>query len=1108
MDTDPKPEETAIEMYNMFFFIGILCTTITLTLITVYSCMSSLRKHPNNILFQILVLQFFISLKYLVTGASFKITGDDLHHTPYGLMDFGLLNYGCKIEGLIAYMLFFMIILWNFVFTYDVYLTVNKPLMYNENNVFYYKIFVYFVGIMFSIVIFFPNMDIFTESSIYVCYIKNGVVYNLFVNFPIVLYFLVNVYVSCKYTREKFYKGYMRNRHRIDQYLSIHRLYFVFWTLFQFSNLVFGFVTNKSTTLITIHSIIMALTPLNICIAFTKAVIYPEMICIEDEEEKITLNTQTLLDTVIISNPPPGLERKIKHSRNPSGNAETMEQVKKHWGKGDNFKEVLRREVLEYIVKGLDVVFKNERKNSSSLGNLEIEDPNIPKERPGLLRRIVKFIFGKDDLTKENYEDDGNNSALLGHPDVLKKVSVLTHSQIEKETQVEQCIVLRKALNRMTILPSKTQQKDDEYDFIELAPAIFRNIRKIHNVDDYMVKKVFCVQNLKDLDIKISTGKGGSFFIKPIQGGRMLLKSITKGEYEIIQNFLSDYYCYLLMNPNTYLCPILGVYKLRLQKTKQVPPITFILMRNVLNLDPNDLKPEDKVYCFDLKGSLHGRRTLENPNEILNFEENYEFHKDLVLKDIDFFQSFRRLDITTDQAEKVMSQIEEDTKFLTDCNFMDYSLLLFIVIKPYEEIKSMLPEGISQQNEINRFKSIDFQSPSRRNQPEKDSEGESDEEEQTKPSYYSSDHNTLDVTTNKRNDDRMKRAKKHSKKPEGRAVRTVVRTISDFDSAPVEQKEEQIEEQFSKTGRNTLYMSEGIAKQKTSKFTRYTHANKESPVLVLKEKKGKKLRVYLVSNVNDISNMKSIEQEEKRRVTMLQLQQNKFSSIEEAKSEEEENPSPVSRASQNFDEYFNEDNPLMNSGTSVLKNRVSISRPSATFFGRESVASVSGGFGRSSILNFNTDVKKVKFRERKTSFKLNTFDPSGSKKEQGIESKLKEIDQRLLKEYHKNRHGFKENQIIELSDCLEDSEEEREDSLNTPWKKISDTEVIEQVIFDPQLGMVKREIHFGIIDYITTFTFMKKVEEKIKSLIQDNPSAVRPNVYAHRFTDCVKSAFE
>jgi hypothetical protein len=108
---------------------------------------------------------------------------------------------------------------------------------------------------------------------------------------------------------------------------------------------------------------------------------------------------------------------------------------------------------------------------------------------------------------------------------------------------------------------------------------------------------------------------------------------------------------------------------------------------------------------------LHGRRTLENPAEILDFENNYEFHKDLILKDIDFFQSFRRLDITTIQAERIMSQIVEDTQLLCQNNFMDYSLLLYIVIKPYQEIVSLLPDQNSDHdNAIDRFKSIDLKS--------------------------------------------------------------------------------------------------------------------------------------------------------------------------------------------------------------------------------------------------------------------------------------------------------------------------------------------------------------------------------------------------------------
>ena len=36
---------------------------------------------------------------------------------------------------------------------------------------------------------------------------------------------------------------------------------------------------------------------------------------------------------------------------------------------------------------------------------------------------------------------------------------------------------------------------------------------------------------------------------------------------------------------------------------------------------------------------------------------------------------------------------------------------------------------------------------------------------------------------------------------------------------------------------------------------------------------------------------------------------------------------------------------------------------------------------------------------------------------------------------------------------------------------LSERDVIEQVVFDPNLGIVKREIHFGIIDYLTVKSF-------------------------------------
>lgn len=202
---------------------------------------------------------------------------------------------------------------------------------------------------------------------------------------------------------------------------------------------------------------------------------------------------------------------------------------------------------------------------------------------------------------------------------------------------------------------------------------------------------------MDQLDIKISIGKGGAFFIEPIDGGRLMIKSITKPEFEIIKSFLPDYYSYILMNPNSCLSPILGVFKLKTAESDSVPPICFILMRNVLDLDPTRLNPEDKVLLFDLKGSVQGRQTLEDPNLLLNIPLNYEKHlKNKCLKDIDFFKSIQKLDITKIQSEKIISQLIADSNFLAKNNFMDYSLLVFVVIKPFFTVKPAIQNQSSQ----------------------------------------------------------------------------------------------------------------------------------------------------------------------------------------------------------------------------------------------------------------------------------------------------------------------------------------------------------------------------------------------------------------------------
>ena len=86
-----------------------------------------------------------------------------------------------------------------------------------------------------------------------------------------------------------------------------------------------------------------------------------------------------------------------------------------------------------------------------------------------------------------------------------------------------------------------------------------------------------------------------------------MIKSILKQEYDIIKSFLPDYYAYLLMNPSSNLSPILGIFKLKTVEDESITPICFMLMRNVLDIDPTKLTPDDKVLLFDLKGSVQGR---------------------------------------------------------------------------------------------------------------------------------------------------------------------------------------------------------------------------------------------------------------------------------------------------------------------------------------------------------------------------------------------------------------------------------------------------------------------------------------------------------------------
>jgi hypothetical protein len=74
------------------------------------------------------------------------------------------------------------------------------------------------------------------------------------------------------------------------------------------------------------------------------------------------------------------------------------------------------------------------------------------------------------------------------------------------------------------------------------------------------------------------------------------------------------------MNPTTYITPILGVYTLSIKKHGNTLPVYFVMQRNIMSFDTRCLEDDDMTFSFDMKGQIHGRKVLDNPREILNFE--------------------------------------------------------------------------------------------------------------------------------------------------------------------------------------------------------------------------------------------------------------------------------------------------------------------------------------------------------------------------------------------------------------------------------------------------------------------------------------------------------
>ena len=237
--------------------------------------------------------------------------------------------------------------------------------------------------------------------------------------------------------------------------------------------------------------------------------------------------------------------------------------------------------------------------------------------------------------------------------------------------------------------------------FYDYAPKIFYNIRSLYGIlnDDYLKslgpENFLCnliITKNKSLKEICSSGKSGSFFYYSYDA-KYLMKTIPEGEFEKFKSMLQDYYIYMYEHPQTLLQRFFGLYMCIFNDIK----MHFVVMNNVFN---TSLQVH---YKYDLKGSTYKR--ISRKCKEINYEK-YDF--DIAMKDIDFMDRKEKIDISSYDKRILCQEAHNDSKFLSDHNINDYSFLIGVHDRKFND-KTQLPQEemmvLTGQNVIGRQRS-------------------------------------------------------------------------------------------------------------------------------------------------------------------------------------------------------------------------------------------------------------------------------------------------------------------------------------------------------------------------------------------------------------------
>ena len=223
-----------------------------------------------------------------------------------------------------------------------------------------------------------------------------------------------------------------------------------------------------------------------------------------------------------------------------------------------------------------------------------------------------------------------------------------------------------------------SKEKQESFLLKEYAGIIFNDIRKYYGFEkDQFIQSIspqefiteMIISSSTNIEELFSTGRSGSLFYYT-RDGKFILKTISKDEYKTLKRILPSYYNHLMKYKNSFLPKFFGCYKLIRKVKKDHNYVYFIIMVNIF-------ETKNTIHVtFDIKGSKIGRRVLEENNneEIDKIYGKYSYS----LKDCDLDKFKKLFYIENNLRNEIIKQLQEDSIYLRDCNFNDYSLLVGI----------------------------------------------------------------------------------------------------------------------------------------------------------------------------------------------------------------------------------------------------------------------------------------------------------------------------------------------------------------------------------------------------------------------------------------------